>query len=1215
MKINENKNRRSRRCIGSYAGLAVITAVSLVAQVAPASAPAAATLAKYDTNRNGKLDPNEVAAMESSQKAAVSASTAVVAQPAPEEIVALSPFEVVSDNNRGYFQSNTMSGTRLNSKIEDLGQSITVMTKEQMSDFAMLDINDVFDHMASTEGTGSYSQFETDRTGAVVDQVSLNPNNANRVRGIGNANIAFNNIQTSGRVPVDPLWMDSLELSRGPNANIFGLGNASGTVNQVPATANLSRNFTKVDLRGDSYDGWRTSLDVNRKLTNKVAARASYANQHTGFVRKPSGEDARRLSFQLKARPFKNTTLSASWYNYKNASARPNFTTPRDYFTDWIKAGKPGWNPVTNLVTLANGQVYGNGNVLGSTTPYSAAPAFFITGGAESRSPFQIGGPGQSPYWTMARYTSGALATIDPFGASAAGIGLLTTGASETYTATQQPLYNSVTRPINNRSIYDWSSLNLAGNGKAWDNVDTYLAQLDQILISTPQHTLAAQVTFMREKAKRMENQPMGPASVNSNVGQLQVDVNQYYLDGTANPYFGRPYLRSSEPYLRIKPLLWDTARAQAVYRLDFSQDKGWRKWLGTQQILGYYEYKDQQNRQYNYRHTALGLDKAWQQKYAAANTLLGIQTTSNVDPRYTIAPGNYDRVNEQYYVGNTVGGGIEYSPSHFPEGVSVPYVWGPSSGAMIKDVSAIGYTPAPGGGLNNLNEVVKTTGGVLQSTFLRGKLVGTFGLREDLVNDRNAPLALLTSNLRDYDFAASDRWTGPWRLAKGKTKSSSVVARPFRDLNFLQTRISGGSGVSRFLAEAVTSLSLTYNQSDNFIAQGPAYDLFLKQLPNQSGTSKDIGLWMTMLDGKLSVRYNHFDTKQLNLRNGDISTMAQRILRYEGFVSSDSYNLRTQTTAWLNGLGTGGITTNAQIAAAIKMPLEQYNGLQTIAANNTYAAVQNAQSKGHELEINYNPTRNWTISGSVTKTQAINTAAGSAVDDYIATRMPIWTSLEDPRFTQTTQTINGVSTPYATGPVNLPTGATGHLLWWNILGTPFSTVSGYNGTQSAALNFAGNVDAPMAVFRALIGRPRPQIREYSAKFNTRYNLAGISDNPILKATSVGGSWRYASKGSIGFYGLGYTQGMDLTLPANKILQLDPNRPIYSSADINIDLFISYRLKLFADKVRANCQLNVKNVQENGGRLQKTSAFFDGRASTYRIVDPRQFILSASFDL
>ena len=1202
--------------------LLLLGAAPVHAQRAPAAAPDAATLARYDTNRNGRLDPNEIAAMEAGQKAAVPGSTDAAARPAREEVVALSPFEVTSDSNRGYFQSNTMSGTRLNSKIEDLGQSITVMTKEQMADFAMLDINDVFDHMASTEGTNSYSLFETDRTGAVVDQVSLNPNNANRVRGLGNANIAFNNIQTSGRVPVDPLWMDSLELSRGPNANIFGLGNASGTVNQVPATANLSRHFSKVELRGDSYDGWRVSLDLNRRLTDKVAVRASYANQHTGFVRKPSGEDARRLSLQFKVRPFKNTTLSASWYNYKNASVRPNFTTPRDYFTDWAKAGKPGWNPVTNLVTLANGQVYGNGNVLGSSTPYTAAPSLFLTGGSETRSPFQIGAPGQAPYWTMARYTNATttngtavFAATDPFAASVAGIGLLTTGPAETYSATQQPLYNSVTRPINSQSIYDWTRVNLAGNGKAWDDVDTYLAQLDQMILSTPRHTLAAQVTFMREDSKRVENQPMGPASVNSNVGQLQVDVNLVNLDGTPNPYFGRPYLRSSEPYLRIKPLQWDTTRAQTVYRLDFSQDRGWSQWLGTQQLLGYYEYKDQQNSTYNYRHTALGLDKGWQQKYAAANTILGGQTTSNLNPRYAIAPGGFSRLNEQYYVGNTVGGGIEYAPSAFPEGASVPYVWGPNAGAMIKDVSTVGYTPANGGGLANVNAVVKTAGSVLQSTFLGGKLVGTFGMREDLVNERNAPLALLTPNLRDYDFAASDPWVGPWRVAKGKTKNVSLVARPFRDLPFLQSRLQGGSTISRFLAEAISGASLTYNTADNFIAQGPAYDLFLKQLPNQTGTTKDLGVWLTVLEGRLSVRYNRFDTQRLNLRNGDISTMAQRILRYEGFVASDAYNLRTQTTAWLNGLGTGGLATNAQIAAAIKMPLEQYEGLQAISAAGTYAAVNDAQSKGHEVEINFNPTRHWTLSASVTKIQAINTAAGSAVDEYIAARMPIWTSLEDPRFTRTTQTLNGVTTPYATGPVNLPTGATGRLLWWNILGTPFSTVAGYNGTNSAATNFAGNVDAPMAVFRALIGRPQPQQREYSAKFNTRYNLAGLSDHAILKAMSVGGSLRYASKGSLGFYGLGYTPGMDLTLPANKILQLDPDRPIYSSADLNVDLFVSYRTKLFADKVRANFQLNVKNLQEAGGRLQKTSAFFDGRPSTYRIVDPRQFVLSASFDL
>ena len=114
---------------------------------------------------------------------------------------------------------------------------------------------------------------------------------------------------------------------------------------------------------------------------------------------------------------------------------------------------------------------------------------------------------------------------------------------------------------------------------------------------------------------------------------------------------------------------------------------------------------------------------------------------------------------------------------------------------------------------------------------------------------------------------------------------------------------------------------------------------------------------------------------------------------------------------------------------------------------------------------------------------------------------------------------------------------------------------------------------------------------------------------------SVGGSLRWTDKGSIGFYGLGYDPSKDLRLPANKILQLDANRPIYSPSETYIDLFVSYKAKLFGDRVRATFQLNVKNVGESGGGLQPTSAFLDGSPSTYRIIDPRQFVLTASFDL
>jgi len=193
--------------------------------------------------------------------------------------------------------------------------------------------------------------------------------------------------------------MDSLELSRGPNANIFGLGNASGTVNQVPATANLTRDFSRVELRGDSYEGWRASLDVNRRiLKNKLSVRASYANQHTGFVRKPSGEDARRLSFQVKAQPFKNTTLSGSWYNYRNAAVRPNFTTPRDYYTGSARC--PG-NPVGIRSPASSPSATARST---ATATSSARPPLMqlrrrssSPRGPENRSIFQIGPPDKPP--------------------------------------------------------------------------------------------------------------------------------------------------------------------------------------------------------------------------------------------------------------------------------------------------------------------------------------------------------------------------------------------------------------------------------------------------------------------------------------------------------------------------------------------------------------------------------------------------------------------------------------------------------------------------------------------------------------------------------------------------------------------------------------------------------------------------------------------------
>lgn len=1174
-------------------GVAALPFAAAHAQTAPSAAPDAATLATYDTNRDGRLDAAEQSVRDADlRKAAAAVQPAAPGTGAPtEEIVALSPFEVVSDA-RGYFASNSMSGTRLNSKIEDLGQSITVVTKEQMADFAMLDINDIFDYMASTEGTGSYSAFEVDRTGAVTDNVSLDPNNANRVRGIGSANIAFGNIATTGRVPVDPLWMDSLELSRGPNANIFGLGNSSGTVNQVPSTANVTRNFTRAEFRGDSYDGWRASLDVNRMLLkNKLAVRASYANQHTGFVRKPSGEDARRLSLQAKARPFQNTTVSLSWYNYKNASQRPNFTTPRDFITSWLAAGKPAWNPTTRLISL-NGTTYGQGAggtlQAGSTTPITTLPTYFA--GNDARAVFRIGRAGEAPYWSAPSNNTNA---TSPLLNVTNTVRFVQTAAVNAYGASQ-PLF-ATSAALADKSLYDWENISLS-TGKQWDDVNTYLAQLDQVFLNTPRHLLAAQVAFMREDAKRIANLPMGVASVNGIQGQLYADPNIVNLDGSPNPYFGRPYLKSSEPFLREQPQIWDTTRAQLAYRLDFAKNEGWTKWLGTQQLLGYYEYKDQQIRQYSYRHTPTSLSIPWIKAQYDAGVPLANRTATNT--RYAIAPGNVGRMFEQYYVGSTPGGGIEYGPGAFPEGATLPLVWG-NTGAWRYDQTQVNFTPSPdgSGSLSSQQLIVKTTGGVLQSTFLDGKLVTTFGQRQDKVYSRNAPFATLTPDLLAFDYAASDQWLPGWRLAQGKTKTASFVVRPLRDIKFLNTAAQGGSTVGRRLAEAIGSLALTYNRSDNFIPQGPAVDLFLRPLPNQTGKTKDVGFWLTMLDGRLSVRYTHFKTDQINIRNGDINTIAQRVLRADGLVANDPHNLQDRSTEWITQLNPSFTPAQIQAEVAKTMGLSQAQIDGLTAANDAggLAATQDVVSQGDELEINLNVSRAWTVSASVTKTESINQNAGGTIEDWINLRLPIWNKVEDPRFTNTFP-----------APNTLPTGANGNLLWRHILGTAFTTY-GYNATNSAATNYTTFVEGPLAVYRQLEGRPRPQIRKYTAKFNTRYQLSGLTDHRILKNVNVGGSLRWTDKGAIGFYGV-------QSLPA-RIDALNPNRPIYTPAEIYVDLFAGYTTRLFRDRVKARFQLNVKNVQENGGGLQATQAFPDGTPLAYRIVDPRQFILSASFEL
>ena len=297
------------------------------------------------------------------QTAPTTKTTAVsAASDKSDETILLSPFTVVEDD-KGYQAFNTAAGTRLNSKLEDLGSSITVVTKQQMQDTAVLDINDLFRYEASTEGTDDFTQFTPNRTGGVGDNIQGDPSRANRIRGVGSAgtsgsgvNNAWGNFSSNSKIPFDLYNVGAIEISRGPNSNLFGLGASAGTVNLVPDEASTAKPTANATFRADSFGGHRSSLSLNRPLiAGKLAMKVAAVEESKGFVRQPSAERIHREYVSLFARPFKNTSIRASAERYNNSYRRPNSITPRDTSDEWKAGGSPTWDPTTQIVTLSNG--------------------------------------------------------------------------------------------------------------------------------------------------------------------------------------------------------------------------------------------------------------------------------------------------------------------------------------------------------------------------------------------------------------------------------------------------------------------------------------------------------------------------------------------------------------------------------------------------------------------------------------------------------------------------------------------------------------------------------------------------------------------------------------------------------------------------------------------------------------------------------------------
>ncbi|EDY81832.1 TonB-dependent receptor plug domain protein [Verrucomicrobiia bacterium DG1235] len=1094
-----------------------------------------------------------------------------------EEVFELSPFEVsASPTDIGYRATNTLAGTRMNANIKDLGASITVVTAQQLEDTAAVDLNDVFLYESNTEGTGNYTSFSVSGNPPTVSEdIQQSPAQANRIRGIGSAERTINYFTSLSQIPIDAYNIERVTINRGPNSVLYGLGAASGLVNTTPGKATLGSDYTRIQFRvGD--DSYRGSFNVNKSIIeDKLAVYVAGMYQDQEWQRKPSFELTRRQYAAVTYKPFENTKISGSVEFFSQDANRPNFTPPNDYVSSWIDAGRPSYNPVTRTVTRGDG-----------TTAV-------VTGIRDYREAGSLNNlaEGISFDWNntraailiedgdiYGRFQRGVQNNGEPFGVGNTNLDYLATTMNP-YELSGYELWT--TTQINDKSIYDWESINILSGNSVSSEAVTYELGFSQKLAEK----LYLDVGFFKEDYDEDVNTSMGERGI-------RVDVNEFFLDGSENPHFGKTYVDSVQASPQHRTANNEIARANLAYELDFTEQDNIFRFLGTHKANALWQNRKLRNQWARYREAVIS-EHDW------------VDMSSAVFSR-----GNNAAVlTKFFYVGEN--GVIENSPGTnglFPEHpvFGAAYPEGSVGGSYSLPVSY--FAPNPEGefvidGVNGewitepttvaavLHDTradrreIDSQGAVIQSFFWDDRIVTTLGWRDDEATNQDGDIA--PTNAAGYrTFGKLDSWND-WdaSVVEGPTKTRGIVFHAF------------------------DWLSLHYNESDNFNPAPAAVDFFGNLLPNPSGDGEDYGVTFNLFEDKLVARINMFEAFEQNSRDlpGDIGRFTWRSRRVEdegswGFRDFLEWKITNRDNlpardlpGSLNDIGflQDGLLNSSypqqyadEIIERAMYPSSYYDG------RTNYSDTASAAAEGMEIEVIYNPIENWTMKLTGAKLDSIYSDLGFYTTAWLygeggtyenpieGSRVWLWRDSPEAQFT------------YTDGDGNTQTGN-----WFN----------------DRAELWGGNSQIPREWFEPVVkslldnailrdGLPRPQVRKWRWNFITNYRFI----DGALGGTSIGGSVRWQDKAAIGNRGL--DEDGDGLFESYDAFDL-----IYDDGETNLDLWASYTRKIWNDSVNWKIQLNIRDAFDSGG-LTPIAANPNGAANAWRIEDGTQYYLTNTFE-
>ena len=166
----------------------------------------------------------------------------------------------------GTVEKPSASATGLALTPKQTPQSVTIIDRERIDDFALTNVNDLLTQVVGI----NVERVETDRT--YFNSRGFDITNF-QVDGIGLPliwGLQFGDLDTA--------LFDRVEAIRGANAIMTGIGNPSATINYVRKRPTDGFQAS-ASAEGGSWNRWRVEGDVSVPLSSNVAARLIYAHE------------------------------------------------------------------------------------------------------------------------------------------------------------------------------------------------------------------------------------------------------------------------------------------------------------------------------------------------------------------------------------------------------------------------------------------------------------------------------------------------------------------------------------------------------------------------------------------------------------------------------------------------------------------------------------------------------------------------------------------------------------------------------------------------------------------------------------------------------------------------------------------------------------------------------------------------------------------------